>query len=375
MTATRLAGGSSAGPRPAASTASIVTLVAQREVMSRLRSKSFVISTAILLAAVVIGIVVAGLVGGSDSKPRIAVVGSASTVASSELFDVTDAAGVDEAEQLVRSGDVDAAVVPSDAGSASPVEVIALDQTPGEVVQLLSIAPEVQLLEQPAQNAGAVYLVALGFGLIFFVSAITFGSAIAQSVVEEKQTRIVEILLSTVSSTKLLAGKVIGNTILAFGQIALLSGASLLALMATGQDALLGTLSAPVLWFVLFFALGFVLLASLFAAAASLVSRAEDVGSTTTPVTMLVMIPYFLVIFFNSDQTVLAIMSYVPFSAPVGMPMRLFLGTAQWWEPLVSLAILIASTVLVLAIGSRIYRNSLLRTGGRVKLGDALRAR
>ena len=128
------------------------------------------------------------------------------------------------------------------------------------------------------------------------------------------------------------------------------------------------------LWFVVFFLFGFVLLASLFAAAASLVSRQEDVGAVTAPVTYLVMIPYFAVIFFNDNPVVMTIMSYVPFSAPVGMPMRLFLGSAQWWEPLVSLAVLIATTAVVVALGSRIYSNSLLRTGSRVKLKDALKA-
>jgi ABC-2 type transport system permease protein len=97
------------------------------------------------------------------------------------------------------------------------------------------------------------------------------------------------------------------------------------------------------------------------------------VGSVTSPVTMLVMIPYFLVIFANSNETIMAIMSYVPFSAPVGMPLRLFLGDAQWWEPLLSLLILAATTAVVIAIGSRIYSNSLLRTGARVKLRDALK--
>ena len=95
----------------------------------------------------------------------------------------------------------------------------------------------------------------------------------------------------------------------------------------------------------MFFLFGFMLLAALFAAAAAMVSRQEDIGSTTTPLTMLIMAPYFLVIFFNDNPTVLAIMSYVPFSAPVGMPMRLFLGEAQWWEPILSLAILIATCI------------------------------
>jgi len=116
-----------------------------------------------------------------------------------------------------------------------------------------------------------------------------------------------------------------------------------------------------------------VMLAALFAATSAMVSRAEDIGSVTTPVTMLVMIPYFLVVFFNDNALVVTIMSYVPFSAPVGMPLRLFLGEALWWEPLLSLAILLATCVAVIAIGARIYENSLLRIGQRVKLADALR--
>jgi ABC-2 type transport system permease protein len=87
---------------------------------------------------------------------------------------------------------------------------------------------------------------------------------------------------------------------------------------------------------------------------------------------MLIMIPYFLVVFFFDDPVVMAIMSYVPFSAPIGMPVRIFLGDAAWWEPLLSLAILAATTVAAVLIGERIYRNSLLRMGARVKLGEAL---
>jgi ABC-2 type transport system permease protein len=140
----------------------------------------------------------------------------------------------------------------------------------------------------------------------------------------------------------------------------------------TDQTALLQGLGGPIAWFAVFFLFGFILLAALFAAAASMVSRMEDVGSTTTPLTMLIMAPYFLVIFFNDNPLVLAIMSYVPFSAPVGMPMRIFLGQAQWWEPLLSLVILMATCVAAILVGARIYQNSLLRMGGRVKLKEAL---
>ena len=132
-------------------------------------------------------------------------------------------------------------------------------------------------------------------------------------------------------------------------------------------------MAATMVWFVVFFAVGFVMLAALFAATAAMVSRAEDIGSVTTPVTMLVMIPYFLVVFFNDNETVLTIMSYVPFSAPVAMPVRIFLGQAEWWEPLLSLVILIATTVVAVLVGERIYRYSLLRTGARVPFSEALR--
>lgn len=205
------------------------------------------------------------------------------------------------------------------------------------------------------------------------MSAMTFGTTIAQSVVEEKQTRIVEILMSTIPVRALLAGKVVGNSVMAFLQIVAIAALAILGMVVTSQKVLLGTLGSSVIWFVVFFAIGFVMLAALYAATASMVSRSEDIGSVTSPVMILVMLPYILVILFNNNPTVLAVMSYVPFSAPVGMPMRIFLGTAEWWEPLLSLAILVVTTVLTLALGSRIYSNSLLRLGARVKLTEALK--
>jgi ABC-2 type transport system permease protein len=200
----------------------------------------------------------------------------------------------------------------------------------------------------------------------------TFGSTIAQSVVEEKSTRVIEVLLAAIPTRALLAGKILGTSLLAYGQIVLLVAVALLGLSITGQTDLLSGLSAPVGWFAVFFAFGFVLLASLFAATAALVSRQEDIGATTTPITILVTLPYVLVIFFNSNEFVLAIMSYVPFSAPIAMPLRLFLGTAQWWEPFVSLLILIATTLAVIALGARIYENALLKLGSRVPWREAL---
>lgn len=352
-----------------------VWLVASREIIVRLRSRAFLISTGILLLISVASVVVGGIAGQNATLQKVAVVGTAALVVEqTQAFDTITVDTQAAAEALVREGTVTAAVVPvQGAGSPLDVTVIALDSPPTQVMTTLSVSPALQLLEPGTANGGLAYLVAIGFGLVFLMSAVTFGSTIAQSVVEEKQTRIVEILMSTISVRALLAGKVLGNSIMAFGQIVAIGLLVSLGMAVTGQQALLGDVGPAIIWFAVFFAFGFVLLAALYAATASLVSRQEDVGSATAPVMVLVMIPYFLVIFFNDNPTVLAVMSFIPFSAPVGMPMRIFLDTALWWEPLVALAILLAATGVVIALGARIYANSLLRMGARVPLREALR--
>ncbi|MBG6108593.1 ABC transporter permease [Frigoribacterium sp. CG_9.8] len=348
-------------------------LVSNREITVRLRSKAFLISTGILLLAVLASIVIGSIVSANAEPAKIAVQRSViNALPDLPQFARTDVDTRAEAEKLVRSGAVEAAIVSNSSVSKLGITVIARDSPPAAVVAAVSVTPDVVVLEPSKQNPLLIYIVSLGFGIVFFLSAVTFGSTIAQSVVEEKATRVVEILMSAIPVRTLLAGKVLGNSILAFGQIALIAILSGVGLLVTGQSALLGALGPSISWFIVFFAFGFVLLAALFAAAASLVSRQEDMASVTSPVTTLVMVPYLLVILFNDNPIVLGIMSYVPFSAPVGMPMRIFLGTAQWWEPLLSLAILLVSTAFVIVIGARIYENAVLRMGGRVKLREAL---
>ncbi|GEN81195.1 ABC transporter permease [Actinotalea fermentans] len=360
--------------RPARpSTPRLALMVAEREVVTQVRTKSFIISTAILFAAVLVSIVAGALLAGSDDPTKVAVVGTAAdVVADMDGLEPVDAADRAAAEQLVRDGDVSAAVVP-DEENVLGFRLLALDSAPEEVVAALSVSPEVELLDEPDTDEGLRYLVSFGFGLVFLMSAAGYGATIAQSTVQEKQSRVVEILLSAVPSRALLAGKILGNSALAFGQTAGLAAMAVIGLVVTGQEDVLDMLGAPLVWFVGFFLIGFVLLAAMYAASASLVSRVEDVGSVVMPSTMLTMVPYFGVIFFNDNEVVLNVLSYVPFSAPVAMPMRLFLGDAMWWEPLVALALLVVTTLGVIAVGAKIYERSLLRTGARVKLGEVLR--
>jgi ABC-2 type transport system permease protein len=347
------------------STVATTLMVAEREITTQIRSKSFLISTAVLLVLILGGIVLSSVLGdkmaGGDTK--VAVVPD--TVAVVDGVDGLAAVTADSPEAaraLVEDGE----------DNVLGIVVVGLDSAPDGVLSALAVTPPVELIDEPTTSAGLRYIVSLAFGLAFMMSALSFGNTIAQNTVQEKQSRIVEILLSSVPPRGLLAGKILGNSALAFGQTAAIAATAVIGLVATGQQEVLSLVGAPVAWFVLFFIVGFVLLAGIFAASASLVSRMEDTGPVLTPVMMLVMIPYFMVVVFNDNSLVLTVMSYVPFSAPVGMPVRLFLGEASWWEPLLSLGILAVSAVVVIAIGARIYERSVLRTGRRVKLTEAL---
>ncbi|MDT0158003.1 ABC transporter permease [Microbacterium sp. ARD32] len=360
-------------PQPSKNTSSLVWLVAEREIGSKLRSKAFMISTGILLLIALAGVLIGGFMSKSPTPDEIATTAQTTqTVQALPNVNVTEVADRQAAEKLVRNEKVSAAVLPSD-DDPTGVVILAKKDAPTNLIMSLSVSPKVEILEPATTNALLRYLVAIGFGVVFLMAASTFGSTIAQSVVEEKQTRVVELLISAIPTRVLLAGKVIGNTILAMAQIVLLAAIAVIGLIVTGQNEVLAGLGAPVLWFAIFFLFGFVLLASLYSGAAAMVSRQEDIGSTTMPLMMLVMAPYILVIIFNDNPLVMTILSYIPFSAPVAMPVRLFVGEAMWWEPLLSLVILLASCVGAILVGAKIYENSLLRMGARVKLGEALR--
>jgi ABC-2 type transport system permease protein len=371
-------------PQPLTTTRSTL-LVAEREIVTQVRTTSFLVSTLVLLVLVVGGIVLSAALGdrlgGGDA--RVAVVpGSAEVVAALDGaagangaagLDPVDARDADHARDLVRDGEVDAAVLPDDSpDNPLGVTLVARDAAPDQVVAAFTIGPPVELLDPSGTSAQERYLVALAFGAVFVFVATTFSGTIAQNTVLEKQSRIVEILLTTASPRALLAGKILGSTTLAVGQIAVLAAAAVGALALTGQDALLAAVGAPVAWFVAFFLTGFVLLAALFAAAASLVSRAEDAAAVQTPLLGLVILPYVGVLLLSDNDLVMTVLSYVPFSAPIAMPVRLYLGGVAWWEPVLALAVLLASTVVVTLLGARIYQRSVLRTGSRVRLGEAL---
>lgn len=362
-------------PTPQISPAHAIWLVARREITSQIRTKSFIISTAILVVAVFALTVFGGIMAdrGASSASVAVVSETATVIPDNPLINISLMDSPEEATALVKEGEVDAAILPSDDLTHDPLGyyIVADEEVPQTVTFMTMVSPRVELLTEQSESDGLQYLIAIVFGALFMMSVMTFGSTIAQSTVVEKQTRTVELLVSAVSTRVLLAGKILGNSILAIGQTVAIIVAGVLGLLVTGQSAILSLISAPALWFVVYFVFGFTLFAAIFAASASLVSRIEDTGAVLSPIMMLAMLPYFLVLLFAHKPTVMLVASYIPFTSVVAMPVRMAIGPVAWWAPVLSLLILIATSVLVTIIAARIYQASVLRMGSRLKLREA----
>ncbi len=343
-------------------------LVAARELRVKLRDKTFLFSSLFFLLFAVGGTVLPALFAGGPDTVAVADRAMAARLhqAGLETRAVADDAA---AERLVRGGEVDAAVV-------SGPKVLAMDKAPGEVVGALSSPPAVQLLDPEAMDPFVAFIVPFGLAFIFFFVSFTFGLQIAQSVTEEKQTRIVEILASSVPVRALLAGKVVAMTLLAFGQIVLIALVTIVGIRFADVDpGLLGLIAPALGWFMPFFVLGFIMLATLWAGVGASVARQEDLAGASMPLQMAVMLPFIAVLSAMDSPATMKILSYVPFSAPIAMPIRLFHGDAAGWEVPVSLALLVITAIALLGIGARVYEGSLLRTNGRTSLATAWRSR
>ncbi|ONI80146.1 sodium ABC transporter permease [Saccharothrix sp. ALI-22-I] len=350
--------------------AAATRLVAEREIKTFLRAKGFWIGLGVIVVGLFAMSILPGVLGGGQTKVVTVGAQAAEVLAGTDL-EVRAVADVPAAEALVRSEEVEAAVVPDTTGESSTgVRVIALADPPTDVVAALRTAPPVDLLDPAEVGQGPRQIVIMVFAMVFLLFGMG-GTAIAQSTVTEKQTRIVEILVSTIPVRALLAGKIVGHSLLTIGQILVIAVVAPIALRLGGHSELLALVAPALGWFVPFLVLGFVLLAAMWAVAGSLVSRQEDLGSSMGLVMLLVMGPYFGVMFFSDNAVVLTVLSYLPFSSAIAMPVRLFAGQASAWEPLVALGLLAGTVVLIVLLAGRVYSGSLLHTGGKLALAKA----
>jgi ABC-2 type transport system permease protein len=217
--------------------------------------------------------------------------------------------------------------------------------------------------------------IAFTASLILYGQLIVFGLAVATGVVEEKASRVVEVLLAAIGARPLLAGKIAGIGLLGLLQLFVFGVVGLAVASASGaielDSADAGALAVALVWFLL----GYAFWAALYAIAGVIVSRQEDLQSSSTPLTMLLVVSYLLVFPALDDpsSTLAVVTSIVPFCSPIVMPARIVLGEAGAVEVVASLATLAVSTVLLTALAARIYEGAILRMGRPLRLTEAMR--
>ncbi len=196
-------------------------------------------------------------------------------------------------------------------------------------------------------------------------------------VLEEKSTRVVELVVSATSVRSLLAGKVLGIGFLGLAQLVFIVAIAIVAGTALDLYELPGSTAATASWAIAWFVLGFAFYAVLNAAAGSLVSRTEDAQAAATPIALVAVASYllaFTVVMPNPDTMATRILSWLPPIAPIAFPARIAITGVPLWEILVGVAIMVGAVLGVVRLSARIYAGALLASGGRVKLGDAWRA-
>lgn len=381
-------------------------IVAGREIRVKLTDRNFVLSTVftLVLLAGVFGL--QAFLAGQASSPeyRIGVTDEAGSALVGEVEQALQAqtpkgtvqaksvADAQAGQAAARAGDLDAVLTQQDGvwtmgADGSPdgdlrgavVEAVRTQvladnaDAAGTTITQLMEGTEVATVDYSGQDESqevVLIIAGVAFGLLFYMASLLFGLSIAQSVVEEKQSRIVEILTAAIPVRALLTGKVLGNTVLAFAQMVLLVGVALVGLSFTEYDRFLPMFTEALLWYLPFFVAGFVALACIWAAFGAMASRVEDLQSTTMPLTFLLVAIFLGAI--NLDGVGTVVGSYVPVMSTIVMPVRLLEGDAAWWEPVLALALTLGFCWLTIRFGARLYRRALLQTQGRVSFRQAL---
>ncbi len=368
-----------------------VWLVARRELLERGRSRAFALSLIVSVGLIVAGIVLPSLIGGGPGSQRVGVAGQEPPGLVDGLTAAAKQAGVTVVSELVadsadgearlRDGSLDALLVfPAD-GSIPTYVVLTrgnaiLQQV---VVASFSPAPQISFRElAPADAAQDTSFLFANVGVILlFIAIFTFGTWVLTGVVEEKQSRVVEVVLATIEARDLLIGKVLGIGILGLVQLSLMITVGLSTGVISGRFTLPATTVPTVANLVLWFVLGYVFYSTALGVLGALASRMEEASNASSPVTFVAMGGYFfalLVALNDPAGTAARIATFIPPVAPMVVPLRAALGAIEPWELIGSAVAMCAAIWVLFVIGGRVYSGAVLQTGGRMKLRDAWRA-
>jgi ABC-2 type transport system permease protein len=384
-----------------------VALVARREIAQQVRGKALWISTALTIIGIALVIVLPNVISSGPDQYRVAV--TSASGGTTDLLERTAAAvgvqvtvvpapaadpqaslrGKDKADLLLVTQPLGLYLDHApDSSSSLATFVAALSRdlglarslaaahlTPAQQQAVLNPRPvPVHHLHAPPSTA-AGHAVALAGSVLFFFLAMRYGIGLLVGIAQEKGSRVVEVVLSAVRPVELLAGKIIASVAIVTTQAILLAATALIAGAAIGSDILHGGGTGQIVVEAIWIVLGFLIYATLFAAAGSLASKPEDAQSVGLPIQLLLFVGYFAS-FSATGGTVspiLRVLAWVPFTAPMNMPMLWALGGANAAQVGISMAIAAGTVVLVTRLAAAVFSASILRTGQRVRLKPLLR--
>ena len=388
-------------------------LVAGREIRERVRGRIFRIGTLFILLGVGAAIVIPKLHGSpAPSVQRVGMVGTGGAllqrvvVASGQqsgtsvrIVPEPDAAA---AVRALRARQIDVAVV--DGRQILVNQDVGRDASSDTAGFVQSLAPNLGVLrayEDAGLSAAQIGQVArarpvpvhdltsnggkgaaqttsaVGIVLLFLMLT-QYNTWILMGVMQEKASRVVEVLLAAVRPMELLAGKVLGIGLVAMGQATLIVGFALTVAAAVGSDLLRGSaplvLAAELLWLVL----GYAFYCWVYAAAGSMAERQDQVQTLVLPLSIPIIVGYVVALTTASTGHASAffrVLAYLPPTAPFAMPVLVGLGQVAWWGFVISVVLCLAGTVAMAWGAAGIYRRAVLRSGGRVRLADVVRPR
>jgi ABC-2 type transport system permease protein len=376
-------------------------------VRERIRGRIFRVGTLLILLVVAAAIVIPTINSGKVQAERVGVVGALSTplratvVVSGESVGTTvqlvSETDVSAARKDLRSGRVDLAIVDGreivvnkpvgladtsttgelvlalskDLGVAEAVEAAHLSPTQSARLSGAKALPVASL--QPGAAKGATHTTSLVGLILVFVMLTQYNTWILIGVMEEKSSRVVEVILAAVRPVQLLAGKVLGIGLVAFAQAALIVVFAIVLAKAVGSDLLHGTAPLVLVSTLMWLVLGYAFYSWVYAAAGSMAERQDQVQSLAFPLSLPIIFGYIMALTTvgaGSPSTFFQVLAYLPPTAPFAMPVLVGLGAVTWWQFAASVVVSIVCTVGVARLAAGIYQRAILRTGRRVQLRE-----
>lgn len=233
----------------------------------------------------------------------------------------------------------------------------------------------VALGKDQMQNYFYTYIMIFALYMVILL----YGQMVATNVASEKSSRAMELLITSAKPTSMMFGKVLASCIAGFTQLVVVFGSALLFYNINSEQLsnpiIASIFDMPVelfLYLLLFFVLGFLIYAFLYGAIGSTATKLEDVNTSVLPITFLFIIAFFIVMFSmiagNANSTLMKVCSYVPFTSPMAMFTRICMSSVAWYEILISVTILVASTFGIGVLSAKIYRVGVLLYGTKFKL-------